>query len=659
MEEMEVCSKSGSRGVSYTSDRSKGGNVGEKFGVCSSRPQRFLKPLRSAPPLKAVLPTLFILLLSGALLAQPTRTEPPFWYAAMKNPELQILFYGKDIGKHEISASNATIRGIVRTENPNYAFVTIDTQNMVPGMINFTFKSGKKSTAYKYEIKERRANSAARKSFDSSDVLYLLMPDRFANGNPGNDNMPGMADKANRSELSGRHGGDIEGIIQNLDYIKELGATAIWSTPLCEDNDERGSYHGYGQSDVYRIDPRYGSNEDYLRLSDEMHKRGLKLVMDYVTNHWGKHWTFADMPTYDWLHQFPGYAQTNYRMTTQMDPNASAIDTKMCMDGWFVKSMPDLNQRNPLMLNYLIQNAIWWIEYANLDGFRVDTYSYNDKEGIAKWTKAITDEYPNFNIAGEVWMHDQAQMAYWQKDSKIGALQSYNSHLPTVMDFTLHDAILQAFSETKPEWDKGMIRIYENFVNDFLYPDINNILVFTENHDTQRFNQQYPDVRDYKLAMALISTVRGIPQIYYGSEIGMKGDKGKGDGDIRRDFPGGWPGDPANAFTPQGRDAAQNDYFNFTKNLLNWRKTSAAIHRGKTTQYIPEKNVFVYFRHIEGKTVMVALNNSNETQALDLGRFSENIRSSLSGKDVITQKIVDLKNVLEIAAKTPMIIELN
>ncbi len=599
-----------------------------------------------------------ILLLTNLLVAQPL-PEPPFWYAGMKNTELQIMFYGKDIGKSEITASGAPITGIVKTENPNYAFVTINTAGLRPGKIAFSFKSGKKVSHVDYELRERRANSANRESFDSSDVIYLLMPDRFANGNSANDNRPGMLDKANRNDASGRHGGDIEGIIKNLDYIKELGATAIWSTPLCEDNDARGSYHGYGQSDVYKIDPRYGTNDDYLRLSDEMHKRGMKLIMDYVTNHWGKHWTFDDMPTYDWLHNFPGYAQTNYRMTTQMDPNASAIDAKMCMDGWFVKSMPDLNQRNPLMLNYLTQNAIWWIEYANLDGFRVDTYSYNDKEGIAKWTKAITNEYPNFNISGEVWMHDQAQIAYWQKDSKIAAIQSYNSYLPSVMDFTLHNAIMQAFTETKPEWDKGMIRIYENFVNDFLYPDINNILVFFENHDTQRINQHYPDIRDYKLALALIATVRGIPQIYYGSEIGMKGDKAKGDGDIRRDFPGGWPGDPANAFTSAGRTEAQNEYFNFTKNLLNWRKTNQAIHRGKTTQYIPENNVYVFFRELDGKKVMVALNNSLETQKINLARFRENLSTATSGREIITQKSVNLGSTLEIAAKTPMIIEID
>ena len=442
---------------------------------------------------------LLLLLIPTFLFAQAERIEPPFWYAGMHETELQILFYGKDIARYKPSVSNnVAIKNVVKTENSNYVFVTIDTKNVPASELTFSFNEGAKvKFTHKYSLKQRRVNSAQRESFDSSDLMYLIMPDRFANGNPGNDSHPAMAEKVKRDAPSGRHGGDIEGIIKNLDYLNELGVTAIWNTPLCEDNDNRGSYHGYAQSDVYKIDPRYGTNEDYLRLSAEMKKKDMKLVMDYVTNHWGdQHWMYKDLPTYDWVHQFPGYSQSNYRMTTQFDPNASKIDAINCMDGWFVRSMPDLNQSNPLVLKYLTQNAIWWIEYADLDGFRVDTYSYNDKVGIAKWTKAITDEYPKFNIVGEVWMHDQAQMAYWQKDSKIAAIQSYNSYLPSVMDFTLHDAFGAVFNEDKDSWDKGMIKFYENFTNDFLYPDINNILIFAENHDTGRFNEIYKN--DFK-----------------------------------------------------------------------------------------------------------------------------------------------------------------
>jgi len=605
---------------------------------------------------------LLFLLISSALSAQIDKMEPPFWYAGMRNPELQIMFYGKNIAQNEIAASNnIVITNMQKTENSNYVFITIDTKNLPPQDITFSFSKNKKvAFTKKYTLKQRRKDSALRKGYDASDMIYLIMPDRFANGNPNNDSTADTSEKADRSKPGSRHGGDIEGIIKNLEYLQQLGATAIWNTPLCEDNDERGSYHGYGQSDVYKIDSRYGTNEDYLRLSNELHKRGMKNIMDYVTNHWGwQHWMYKDLPSYDWVHQFPGYAQSNYRMTTQFDPNASAIDTKMCVNGWFVKSMPDLNQSNPLLLNYLIQNAIWWIEYADLDGFRVDTYSYCDKAGIAKWTKSITDEYPYFNIVGEVWMHDQAQMAYWQKDSKIGAIENYNSHLPSVMDFTLHDAFGSVFNEDQDSWDKGMIRVYDNFTNDFLYPNINSIMTFIENHDTGRFNEIYKnDFSKYRMGMAIIATVRGIPQLYYGSEIGMAGDKGKGDADIRRDFPGGWNGDANNAFIQSGRTAEQQQYFDFTSKLFSWRKTNDVVHFGKMKHYVPENNVYVYFRYNDAKSVMVVINNSAKTQTFKTARFEESIGNYTSGKDILEGKTVTLKNDMTLEPKSVLILEL-
>lgn len=606
---------------------------------------------------------LFFLLISySVVFAQADRVEPPFWYAGMHNPELQIMFYAKNISQYNASVSNdIVIKNVVKTENPNYVFITIDTKNVPASDIVFSFKNKNKiAFTHKYSLKQRRADSAQRESFSSADLMYLIMPDRFANGNPNNDSNANMPDKLDRANINGRHGGDIEGIIKNLDYLKELGVTAIWSTPLCEDNDKGYSYHGYAQSDVYKIDPRYGTNEDYLRLSAEAKKKGLKLVLDYVTNHWGdQHWMYKDLPTYEWVHQFPGYSQSNYRMTTQFDTNASHIDAISCMDGWFVRSMPDLNQSNPLVLNYLTQNAIWWIEYANLDGFRVDTYSYNDKAAISKWTKAITNEYPNFNIAGEVWMHDQAQMAYWQKDSKIAAIQNYNSFLPTVMDFTLHDAISSVFKEDNQTWNDGMIKVYDNFTNDFLYPDINNLLIFAENHDTGRFNEIYKgDFKKYQMAMALIATVRGIPQIYYGSEIGMAGDKGKGDGDIRRDFPGGWSGDDNNAFTKAGRTAQQQQFFDFSSKLFTWRKGKEVIHTGKTTHYIPDNNVYVYFRHNAKESVMVVMNNSNDNRTFSTTRFKESIKSFTAGTDVLTGKAMILSKEITMEPKSVMILEL-
>ena len=603
-----------------------------------------------------------LLFFIATAFAQIDRVEPPFWWSGMNNPELQIMFYGKDIAQYTPTVSNGiVITNVVKTENPNYVFVTIDTKNIPASDFVFSFKSKNKTAfIHKYSLKQRSEGSALREGFDSSDLIYLIMPDRFANGNPDNDNVKGMEDKADRNEPFGRHGGDIQGIIKNLDYINQLGATAIWSTPLCEDRHPKGSYHGYAQTDVYNIDPRYGTNEDYLQLSQELKERDMKLIMDYVTNHWGsEHWMYKDLPTYDWVHQFPGYAQSNYRMTTQFDPNASDIDTKYCMNGWFVSDMPDLNQSNPLVLNYLTQNAIWWIEYADLDGFRVDTYSYNDKEGIAKWTKAIMDEYPHFNIVGEVWMHDQAQMAYWQKDSKIAAIQSYNSYLPSVMDFTLHDAFGNVFNEDKSGWDIGMQKVYDNFTNDFLYPDINNLLVFAENHDTGRFNEIYKnDFNKYKMAMTLLATVRGIPQIYYGTEIGMAGDKGKGDGDIRRDFPGGWNGDKNNAFTQSGRTAEQQKWFDFSSKLFNWRKGKEVIHTGKTTHYLPWSNVYVYFRHNDKESVMVLINNSDEVQTVKTDRFAESLTTHKKGKDVLEGKTVDVIKDITMQPKSVLILEL-
>ncbi len=610
--------------------------------------------------------SIIILFISFQLSAQVQKIEPEFWWSGMKNTELQLLVYGKNISDLQPEFSDEiTIKEVLKVENPNYLFITVETKNIRPKKVKISFKKGKKTVqSFDYEFKERKQNSAQRKGFDSSDVIYLLMPDRFANGNPNNDSTQNTTEKANRSIDGGRHGGDIQGIIDHLDYIEDLGATAIWSTPLTEDNEKTYSYHGYACSDLYKIDPRYGSNEDYVRLGSELHKRNMKLIMDFVPNHWGlHHWLIQDLPAKDWIHHWEGgengFKRSNYRQTVHYDPNASQYDTKGCLDGWFDTTMPDMNDRNPLVVNYLIQNAIWWIEYASLDGLRVDTFPYNGKEAMAHWTKQVMNEYPDFNIVGEAWLHDQAQLSFWQKDSKIAEIVGYNSHLPSVMDFTLHDAIMVAFNENEQHWDNATIRFYDNFVNDFLYPNIDNILVFAGNHDTQRIHTVFGgDVNKYKLAMTLILTVRGIPQIYYGDEIGMQGDKGKGDGDIRRDFPGGWKNDPQNAFTESGRTVEQKQYFDFTKKLLNWRKNKSVIHQGKTTHYVPENNVYVYFRHNEKESVMIIINNSDKPQAVDTKRFKENIKSYTKGKDVVSEKEFSLNGTLEIQGKSSLVLEL-
>ena len=606
---------------------------------------------------------LFVFLfISATTLAQEIkRMEPLNWWEGMHLSQVQIMLYGDKIAAYDLKVDGLTVMNQIRTENPNYIFVTVETNGAKAGKYKINLcKKNKVVSKIDFELLPRREGSANRPSFDASDVFYLLMPDRFANGNTNNDSHKDVIEKVDRENPGGRHGGDIEGIIKNLDYIKDLGATTIWTTPLLEDNDSTYSYHTYGQSDLYKIDPRYGTNEVFKRLVEEAHKKGLKIVKDEVPNHWGyMHWMMKDLPTYDWVHQFPGYGQTNYRSSTQMDPNRSDIDLKLCEDGWFVKSMPDLNQRNPLVQNYLIQNTIWWIEYANLDGLRVDTYPYNDKYKVAEWTKAITDEYPKINIVGEVWLHDQAQISYWQKDSPIAAIQHYNTHMPSVMDFTFHDAVGVAFGQTYDGWDSGLFHFYENMVNDFLYADANQLMIFLENHDTDRFNHKYSDIKDYQLAMTLMATHRGIPQIYYGSEIGMAGDKAEGDAEIRQDFPGGWPDDKQNAFTKSGRTQDQEAYHTLTKKLLNWRKSSAAVHYGKTIQFLPHANVYVYFRILDNERVMVIINNSEEQKEVEFNRFEEVLKHVTQGKDIISGKPIDFSTKsMKMEAKSSMILEL-
>lgn len=598
-----------------------------------------------------------------------THVEPPNWWAGMEHHQVQLLLHGPNISEDSITIPGIEILEVLRTSNPNYLFVTIETEGKNPGPYEIEITKGKKIiTTYPFELKEREYNSKQRESFSSADVIYLLMPDRFANLYPGGDTFPGMTEPENRTLPEGRHGGDIGGIMEHLDYIKELGATTLWTTPLLEDNEPTYSYHGYAQSDLYNVDPRYGSNGWFKELVRESHRRGLKVIKDEVPNHWSsKHWLIQDLPTQDWIHQFPSFTRSSYRTTTQMDPHAAQTDIRASENGWFDVSMPDLNQSNPLVINYLIQNTLWWMEYAELDGLRVDTYSYNDKKAIAQWTEAIRKEYPHINLVGEVWMHDQAQISYWQDQSPIGALDSFNSHLPSVMDFTLHDAIMQAFNERNQGWDQGMVRIYENFVNDFLYANPNNMMIFLDNHDTKRFNEYCPNLQDYKLAMTLLATTRGIPQIYSGTEIGMKGSKEVGDADIRRDFPGGWPTDKQTAFYSNddprkrgllGRGSEQEAYFQFTKKILNWRKSKPIIHDGSLIQFVPQDNCYVYFRVLEDQKVMVIINNATSPQVLKLDRFKEVLGNVSTGKEALSGNPIYLNvPTLEVGSKTAMIIE--
>lgn len=608
--------------------------------------------------------TFLFLFITTFSFAQFQRVEPAFWWKGMKNPELQILLYGKNIAQQNIELSDGIqIKDLTKVENPNYVFISINTNEINTPKFKIFLKNGKKTiSTYQYELKERTPNSSARESYTSKDVFYLIMPDRFANGDEKNDSNKALIEKANRKSEAGRHGGDLRGIINNLDYLKNLGVTTLWLTPVCEDNEKAYTYHGYAQTDLYKIDARYGTNEEYRELSTELKKRDMKLVKDYVTNHWGvSHWLIQDLPTKDWIHWFEdgknGFKRSNYRTNSQMNPYAADVDRKVALDGWFDTTMPDLNQSNPLVLKYLIQNAIWWIEYAQLDGYRVDTYPYNDKDGMAKWCKAITDEYPNFNIVGETWMYDPAQIAFWQKDSKVGEIENYNSNLPSVMDFMLYENLPKALQEEE-NWDKGMIRLYNSFASDFLFPNPKNMMVFFENHDTPRINEIFNgNPAYYKLALTIVSTIRGIPQLYYGSEIGMRGDKNKGDADIRRDFPGGWKGDVQDAFV--SRTPEQNEFFDYTQKLLNWRKSKDVIHNGKTKNFSPEKNVYVYFRYNNEEKVMVVINSSDKEQTIEMNRFQEMVPSSFTAKDVMKEAEVQIKNLLTIPAKSSLIFEIN
>ncbi|MUP39505.1 glycoside hydrolase family 13 protein [Labilibaculum euxinus] len=614
--------------------------------------------------------TFLISLLMGSIFslssfaekAKIERVEPMFWWVDMKNPNLQLLVHGENISKYDVSMNypGVTIERMIKTDKPNYLFVNLlIKKGTKAGRFDLVFSErGKKKASYPYELKARKKDSANRKGYDASDVVYLIMPDRFANGDPKNDSVDGMEDKLDRENPDGRHGGDIQGIIDHLDYLQELGVTAIWNTPLMEDNEPTTSYHNYAISDYYKIDARYGSNEDYARLSAEAKKRGIKIIMDVVTNHCASaHWWMNDLPSGDWVHVFPEYTQSNHRKSTTNDPYVSKVDYEKNFDGWFARSMPDLNQKNDLLINYFIQNTIWWIEYADLGGIRVDTYPYNDKDAMAVYSGTIMKEYPNLNIVGETWLSSPAEIAYWQKDAVNH--DAYNSNLPCVMDFSLFEAMTKAFNENEG-WNTGLIRLYNSLAFDYLYPHTDNIFIFAENHDTGYIMSTLGgDIQKFKHVMTFLLTTRGIPQLYTGTEILLEGKKSDGDGKMRVDFPGGWESDAKNTFTAKGRTAKENEAFNFLKKLLNWRKQNPVIHTGKLMHYVPENDTYVYFRSNAEKTVMVVINKNENAQELNLKRFAESLGTFTSGKDVISEKEFDLtKGNISLAPNTSIILEL-
>jgi glycosidase len=608
-----------------------------------------------------ILPILFFVLISFVSFAlQVDRVEPVNWWVGMKNPSLQLMVHGPGIAGSDISIDypGVKITSVSRQDSPNFLFIdlTIAPQTKPGSFAIHVKKSAREVASYTYELKQRDNGSALRRGFDATDVIYLITPDRFANGNPSNDAVSGMKEQPNRENKNGRHGGDLKGISDHLDYLKDMGFTAIWVNPVLENNMTRVSYHGYSTTDFYRVDPRYGSNEEYRELAQKAHQKGMKLMMDMIFNHIGsEHWWMNDMPSSDWLNNYPQYKITTHRRTVNQDPYASEADKRAMADGWFVPSMPDLNQRNPFMTNYLIQNSIWWTEYLGLDGIRMDTYPYPDKNAMAQWTRRMLEEYPGFYMVGEEWSLNPAIVSYWQK-GKVNQ-DGYVSYLPGLMDFPLNDAVIKALKDAN---STDLVPLYELIANDFLYPSPEKLVIFPDNHDMQRFYTQVNENADLlKMGIVYYATMRGIPQIFYGTEVLMASPGQKDDGIIRSDFPGGWAGDKINAFTGEGLTDVQKQAQQYIKKVLNWRKTSEAVHFGALKHFAPEDGIYVYFRTSDQQKVMVVLNKNQPEKTLATARFAEALGNARSGKEVISgTEISDLAN-LKVPGLSAMIIELN
>lgn len=588
--------------------------------------------------------------------------EPLSWWVGMTT-DLQIMVNGNNISLCDVQIlpenQGVSVKALHKAESPNYLFVDVAIEDDAKaGEYTLRFTNGKRKYDYKYAISERREGSRERLSFTNADFVYLIMPDRFANGNADNDSTDDTAEKVNRSNPGRRHGGDLQGMIDHLDYIADLGATAIWSTPLLLDNENGASYHGYSCSDYYLIDPRFGTNELFKVYVEECHKRDLKVIMDIVPNHSStSHWWYGDLPFADWVHQWDEYTQSNWTFSTNMDFNASKSDLYQMESGWFDRSMADMNLDNPYLLRYFQQWAIWWIEYSDLDGFRVDTYPYNEKMPMSEWCKAVMTEYPNFNIVGEVWTSSIPQLAYWQGGNcnKDG----FNSNLKSIMDFPLHDAMRSAMSESgNAGWGQGMTRVYDVVSHDFVYHDLNNMMIMAANHDTDRIADVCEgDVRKMKIVHTLLLTMRGMPQMLYGDELMFRStDRSKGHPTLRVDFPGGWVDDSVNLFDASQHKGDQKEIFDYTRHLANWRKSKEVIHSGKTLHFIDRDNTYAFFRYNDTDVVFVYINNSNDAHRVPWSRYSEISDRLGEGRDVISGDVVDMSAV-EVAPMTTLIVE--
>ena len=615
-----------------------------------------------------------LIVLCLALLCSPANArdfaidhlEPASWWVGMKHDHVELMVHGPGISAltPRLSHPGVSIAGVEKGENPNYLFVTVAiAPDAKPGAFDIEFFDGtKRALRHPWRVDAREAGSAQRRGFDASDAIYLITPDRFANADPRNDSAPDMAEGSDRANANGRHGGDIAGIRSHLDYIATMGFTQLWSTPVLENNQPAYSYHGYAITDLYRTDPRMGTNEDYRALSKEARARGIGLIMDVVLNHIGsKHWWMADLPAADWLNHPDAYVETNHRRTTVQDPHAAPADRALFTDGWFVKAMPDLNQRNPHLARYLIQNTLWWIEYAGLSGIREDTFGYADSDFLSAWAKAVLEEYPDFAMVGEEWSPNPAIVAHWQR-GKVNP-DGHVPYMPSMMDFPLHIALRTALMQ--PEgWDYGFVGLYEMLANDFVYPDPGRLVVFAENHDTPRALAHFDgDIALWKMAIAYIATVRGTPQFYYGSEVLLRGPKERNDGLLRADMPGGWTGDAVDAFTARGLTPEQRDAQDFVRALFNWRKRTAVLHDGKLQHFAPQDGVYVYFRYDgtpgkSGNTVMVALNKNAEATKLKLDRFADFVGKDTQARDALTGKTITLGETLTLAGKSATLLEI-
>ena len=585
--------------------------------------------------------------------------EPPFWWTDMKSDKLQLMVHGPNIAdlRPSISHDNIRITDVKTLENPNYLFINLEiSKNIQPSQFDINFlKNNKTIIKHNYTILERDLNSMHRNGFSPKDVIYLITPDRYANGNPKNDTVSELTEKANRKNKDARHGGDLKGIIDHLDYISDMGFTQIWLNPVLENNQPTYSYHGYSTTDYYNIDARFGSNQLYKELSAKAKEKGIGIIMDLILNHIGSgHWWMNDLPSKDWINFEGKFIQTNHIHEAVHDPHLTQSQKDLFTDGWFVETMPDLNQDNEFLSTYLIQASIWWIEFADLSGYRIDTYPYVDKNFLSQWSKRISEEYPNFNYVGEEWTSNVAMVSYWQKGSKT--YDDYESFIPSMMDFPLQSALNKAI-QSEERWNSGVGNIYRVLSNDFQYGDPYNLVVFAGNHDMIRIYSELNENMDlYKMAMTFISTVRGIPQIYYGTEIAMTSTEDHGQ--LRKDFPGGWPNDRVNAFIDMGLKSNQLEAKRFLKKLLNWRKNNAAIIKGNMIHYPVRDGVYIYFREYKNDLVMVAMNNNERKMRIDPQRFYEVIKDRKSGKNIFNDKIYKLSKKVTISAKTVTVLEI-